>query len=429
VAKVKKAARAMAPMSRSRTVGFQVKRAAWLAVLRPCIEHGAEAWHPTPTQVSKQLESLQMEVLKHALHLHPKASHACLQQELGLTPLEDLLDTRLLCFKKKLEQMAEDRLPKQTLMADWGRAMKGKFPTTWEQKAEQVEKRLGVKTSELQNVRSELPAYIKLARERTLAAQTGPTWEDWAKHLGPPCAEPHAAQPYLCKGPGTRGKELLLQLRVGCLQLRCLTSKYGRTRGEAGEPEDDTANPYTQNLRNAVGGVPGGARGGTLTPTDKTNCPACQGAAETTGHFMWECPAYTEVRGPYVMALQEANPQAWAALQAEHDAGERVWKAIDTRFWAGECSEGGPETAATDNSQSHWVHSITLVQNLVYALWRARGQALQYALEQEGGVQRDGRGGGLLDGSAAAADSTPGVSPPNALGAHSAACERTTSAL
>jgi hypothetical protein len=84
------------------------------------------------------------------------------------------------------------------------------------------------------------------------------------------------------RGPAA---ELCMRVRTQALQLRALHS--GQRRNESAA---------AQRLREA--------------------CPCCQQAAETTHHFLLECPAYAEHRGRILEVLQTKQPEQHAAILA-----------------------------------------------------------------------------------------------------------------
>ena len=108
-------------------------------------------------------------------------------------------------------------------------------------------------------------------------------------------------RPFLRSGFPSRGIELLMRVRIGCLCVHERTSRFGGRR----------ANPTTA-------------------------CPAC-GAAESLSHFMFECPATSSLRNSMFDGIR-ALPgcaEKLRTLLSMHDASVRVLRFVSDDLWGG----------------------------------------------------------------------------------------------
>jgi len=132
---------------------------------------------------------------------------------------------------------------------------------------------------------------------------------------------------------------LLMQLRMGSLQLRCLTGKYANNR---------------------------------LGDHAKFLCPACNAAQESAEHFLLDCPHYSAERPQLMRDLAVTNPhevQAFSALSASDQAAALM----DDRFWVVAAALGMGTEAAADGGQP----AIELLQSLLHGHGSCGVHALQ----------------------------------------------------
>ena len=104
-----------------------------------------------------------------------------------------------------------------------------------------------------------------------------------------------------------------------------------------------------------------------------STCPACGSDAETPGHFLMECPYYTQHRQHLFSELTRIAPQQQMLL-AQAPVDEAAWKLVSEHFWnAGRV--GGrtrPILGGEDDDRPRWVEAFSHIAEFVANAWYAR---------------------------------------------------------
>jgi hypothetical protein len=202
----------------------------------------------------------------------------------------------------------------------------------------------------LLNIRKLLAEY-EVDEEATLTLSVG-KFMQYANHFGAGAVrhDKPVARAYISalsahgRGPAA---ELCMRLRTQALQLRALHS--AQRRNESAE---------AQRLREL--------------------CPCCQQAAETTHHFLLECPAYAEHRARKLEVIQAKLPQQHAAiLAAMPPDGWRLLlsDAVLTNALPRR-SRGGAAQPREQQQQQLQQTSAWAVAGFVVEAWKVRNTAL-----------------------------------------------------
>jgi len=228
--------------------------------------------------------------------------------ELGLQPVTHRLQTNMLLFWHKLSSMPSSRLPKQVLGVTWQQVGRGRFPDTWNATVNKLLAEHGI--DPVAALQLSARSFKTLIRHKLRQAQDsgiqlavgrGGACADYVNNLAPAtaCTKPAS---YLCAGACTRGKELIMQLRVGCLQLRGLVGRYASRQG--------------------------------ADVSERTCCPVCASGPETPAHFLLECAGGQQLRGSMMAELRQCAPDRVAAFERMTLEQQR-WCLVSESFWEG----------------------------------------------------------------------------------------------
>ena len=269
--KLKTRARMLGGVLKNKSMSVAVKRAVVLAVLRPRAEYGVAVW-ATAKAVKTKLNSMQMDVVKSAAGCPPTTSHAVLQLEWGIRPMGQWVDMRLLEMWHRVSDMDEERVVRQLAFAKPEKVGKGRMPDMWIDRVVTVLRDLNIDPADAlllskkdfkecvaQRCLAVYTQELEVARrESTVLARYSTHLRD-ARAVG---VQLKQVQPWLRVAAGTRGLQLVQQLRAGSLPLRTLTGRFASRHYVQGDPA---------------------AR----------QCPCCESTQEETFvHFLLECPAY-----------------------------------------------------------------------------------------------------------------------------------------
>jgi hypothetical protein len=272
------------------------------SVVQPVLTYAAQVW--AQPGLRRDLDSWQMGLATRAFHCPSTASHICLQQEIGLCPLHVTCETLAIRYWHHLQQVSADRLL-YTVSNAWPVGKCNPWATTMRKLLQQYD----VDTSLAASYGTEaFHGYLagKAMEYLTSFWSQPPRSYSLAVHtrytdsfgVGIVQAKNARMRKYLGKltsVPGyklCKGAELCMHLRLECLPLHAMHSHT--RRGETAAAKQ---------LRE--------------------RCPCCQQAPETAAHFLFECPAYTQLRSPltgYIQDAQDSQTLApWRALLAFED--------------------------------------------------------------------------------------------------------------
>jgi hypothetical protein len=268
-------------------VAFSLRKLALQAVVLPVVLWAAEVWHvPSPARC-RQLDSWQMHVVTDMMHCPHTASHACLQNELGILPLHVLCDQRMLAFVYRLHRAPPASLLHCVFCAcrapdhPWYSAVQrltSAYAVDWDLAQALSPPRFarylaGCVEARLRALWCPRPPSAAVAAYRAA----------FQPHLVPPAM----AQPYhaLLRHRGAAA-ELLLQLRVHCLPLRSFTARFA-------------ASSSTSALSAAL-----------------QQCPCCSAPCETVSHFLFDCLGYAAHRALLWQSLASVAPHHLAVFRA-----------------------------------------------------------------------------------------------------------------
>ena len=358
VEKAMNAAKSLYPILLNRGLSAEIKRMVVLTLIRPVVEHGAQVWNPHTKRDKDIINKIQTDIIKTAFHLPTHTSALLLEQELGMRPLCCWLDKRMLEGWHVLQHMAEKRLPKQIADMDWTALGAARGAATWQKKLTQT---LNAYRIDAQAARDTVYAAFKnqvheqtLANRRSALNVSGRARRDGRSGLVQEYVTRFGGEvqfartkSYLHAGAATKGMELLMQLRMGSLQLRCLTGKYANNR---------------------------------IGDHAKFLCPTCNAAQESAEHFLLDCPHYSAERQQLMRDLAVTNlheVQAFSALSASDQAAALM----DDRFWVVAAALGTGTEAAADGGQP----AMRAIAKFVARAWQLRCACLAELENLEGG--------------------------------------------
>jgi hypothetical protein len=329
--KALKSAKALYPILANRRMSMEVKRTILLTLIRPIVEHASQVWNPITVVERKKLDSLQMEIVKSAIHCASTTSHLALQQEWGIRPLSCWADKRMLEFWYTLQHMSSSRLPKQIFQICWGRVGSGRVPDTWQKTVKKVMASYQIDPVVVMPMTYD--AFKKHFHKQMVAAQATILQEatikstvvrNYVNHFGGN-VQYAGPQGYLKSGSCGKGRELIMQLRVQSLPLKALTGKFNKSRSRSGA---------------------------------EFCCPACEGSAETAQHFMIDCPIYEALRKELFDVIAQTNATKFAEF-VSLSSEKKTWELIDNKFWM-------------NNDDKSGVNVVLAVAAYAYEAWKLR---------------------------------------------------------
>jgi hypothetical protein len=92
------------------------------SVVQPVLTYACQVWCRATRTMRGQLDTWQFANVKRTFHCPSTTAHACIQQELGITPLHVACDMWTLCYWHHLRQLSEDRLLLQVFKSWTGNA-------------------------------------------------------------------------------------------------------------------------------------------------------------------------------------------------------------------------------------------------------------------------------------------------------------------
>ena len=346
------AMRANTKVLKNNRLPWHVRKLTLTAAVQPVLTYACQVWNCCTAAQRRKLDGWQASVLKCMTHCPPTASNKCVQQELGILPLHMSCDLWQLTYWHKARTLTTDRLLHQVYAA-WTGAH-----NPWLQNIRKLLAEYEV--DEEATLTLSVGKFVALVRRQVAAklSEVGPrdgggmVATQYANHFGAGAVrhDKPVARAYISalsahgRGPAA---ELCMRLRTQALQLRALHS--GQRRNESAE---------AQRLREL--------------------CPCCQQAAETTHHFLLECPAYAEHRARMLEVIRAKQPQQHAAiLAAVPPDGWRLLlsDAVLTNALPRR-SRGGAAQPREQQQQQLQQTSAWAVAGFVVEAWKVRNTAL-----------------------------------------------------
>ena len=271
--KGERAAKSLAACFRSHRISPWLKRLMYMSLVRPVVEAGAQVWAPTATQARQLNTRTLLAWLKRTFRCPMSTPSEPLVAELGMRPMDAWLRQRMIEYRRLLQHMNPDRLPKQVLAAHWPQRGAGRHPATWAKRAEEALAALNLSADELTGVSlPQLKSKVVKATEGLVLRSLGATraGREYREHLCPKVQFRSPASTLAASSGVGMGPILLMQLRTGSLPVReslALRSREGVS----------------------------------------LCCPACGAARETPAHFLTECPSTQPQRDSLLAALSTSN--------------------------------------------------------------------------------------------------------------------------
>jgi hypothetical protein len=304
---------------RNRWIDTAIKRIMLLAVIRPIVEYGATVWHATKPQQSS-LEAIQNQTLSRMAGSPNNINQHILRMDMGCRSFNSWADQRKLEYFYRLQNMSDDRLPKQVWQHPWLRGRRaGGQSTMWTKKVQQVAASADLTMETLEAACQAARSYTdfkkqmaKKIRTRDLKAaqtqaSTQPTLARYLQLLDSSITlHPNSMQPYL-SGPKTKGSSLKLQFRSSTAQVRhreVLTRRHDVTSSQ---------------------------------------CPCCQHQDETCQHVVVDCPHYAQLRRQLQRKISELIGAETLGKFLALNSAQQYAALIGDRFEWGEQSENVDE--------------------------------------------------------------------------------------
>ncbi|KAF8055086.1 transposon TX1 protein [Scenedesmus sp. PABB004] len=101
---------AQSAVLRERRLPLRLRLLTLTGVVQPVLTHAAQVWARPTVERRAELDSWQAGLVARMTGCPPNVSHACLQQELGITPLHVVCDTLMLRYWHRLRALPADRL-------------------------------------------------------------------------------------------------------------------------------------------------------------------------------------------------------------------------------------------------------------------------------------------------------------------------------
>ena len=330
---------------KSRNVRAEVKRAMLLCLIRPKAEYGSEVWWLNKAQAISVESKVQMYAVTKMLHVSPKACHDVLRAELGIRPLQSWWDERKMEWWHKLEAMPEHRLCKLVYKAccSGGEDGMGK-QAEWQKKVDGLLASINIEKEGVECCASQFSRFKRQVKEGILSrdkgrVETAASGKSTLKRylerysFGIQYSRP---QPFLHGESLRKGRELLLQMRAGCLPVRAFTCKFGRQEGAK-------------------------------------ECPSCHleqgvgGEVESLMHFMLSCDAYAELRQVMWQSLRSevCLSSAVSKLDSMSSDEDRLHAMLSEGFW-------GVEIDLNGRPCGPYEAAFQIMQQYVHSAWKLR---------------------------------------------------------
>jgi hypothetical protein len=256
-----------------KSVSCELKHRVIMAVLVPLLEYGSEVWRATKEQ-TKDLDRIVIRAARYALGCGKGVPSTAVQGEMGIHTMGARFDINKLVFRGHVQNLEDERYPKQILRAKWGKSqLKGGQPMMWEKFTQTLMGEFSLTEEQLgMNKRQDISDSV------------------WAQEL-----DNHIKN--IRHDPNTRtfyGINSSMEMQPylsGKFSAGKLAKLYMRTGGF---------------------GAPG------KRASDETKCPCCDtGALSTSVHLLMDCPKTAVVRMQMEEDLRKVCPEQytnWCSL-------------------------------------------------------------------------------------------------------------------
>jgi hypothetical protein len=311
LAKVQRVKGGLMPIWKSRHISVEVKRIILLTCIRPVVEYGSEVWFPSTERQIQQIDKVQTDIIKCAMRCgKERPCSSVLLAEWGVKPLHMWLHQRAMEYYFRVQRMQGSRLPNQVFSAVWTRSSGAVAVTPWHKYVHSLLCKYGVDIEEAAGrasaCKSHISRQVKKLHADRIACESlqHSTLSRYITHVHPKHADSMCfkkPRPFLCSGLPTRGVELLMRVRMGCLCVHERTSRYGGGRASS-----------------------------------NTACPACGEEVESLSHLMFDCPATTVQRDHMFNEIRAVSAPCAEKLRnvlAMTDASTKLLRFVSDDIW------------------------------------------------------------------------------------------------
>lgn len=333
-----KAAHGMYRCMTSHKLPWAMRKIAFTGAVCPTALYASEVWCTHTKVMNDSLDSWQMQKVASMVHCPPTASHACMQQELGIMPLHAVCMIRSLTYWHRVQTLPDGRLTKQIANAWQGK--QNPWLTTMHALLRKCE------LPPTQVLQSNKPQFKRRA-EQAVKRSVHAAWTTVRAARGAVLQRYNQAyQAVAAAGVGkargyfeqltrqARGAaaELMLKLRIEVLHLNAMHTR---------QRERETA--AAQRTREL--------------------CPCCKQTAETAHHFLLQCPTYSQPRTHLLTTLRTLAPAQHAQLMTMQPA-EQWRQLLNERHW------NQPDATAE-------------IATFLVAAWKRRGEEKEAAAARQ----------------------------------------------
>lgn len=302
-----KAAHAMYGCMTAKKMPWHMRKMAFTGAVCPTALYASEVWCKHTQETSRKMDSWQMQKVASMVHCPPKATYACLQQELGIIPMHITSEIRSLVYWHRVQSMPASRMTKQVANAWVG------VKNPWLSAQQKLLHKYGLDEGQVLTLTKQQFKNLveNKAAERVLQGWTNIRGERGtvlsryntaygcvhAKHVG----DARGYFQHLSAHKRGAAAELCMKLRVECLSLHAM---HSHRRG----------------------------RETLVAQQQRELCPCCKQASETAHHFLFGCSSYNQQRMKLTTALQQVAPAKFTELMGMQQ--EQQWRQLlNDTFW------------------------------------------------------------------------------------------------
>lgn len=313
LAKANKSKGALYAVLHDSSLPWAVRATTLTTALMPVATYASEVWCGHTQAMRAKLDSWQMGVVTSMVHCPANASHACIQQELGIQPMHVTCDMLTLTYWHRLQHLPSSRLITQVasawtynpwqahvhkLQAEYKIDAQAAVGMSKGQFREEVQEKAAERVRELWGARS----------SGTVAARYA---ERWATPEESSKRQAQGWFTWLCENGRGRAAELIVGLRTESLQL-CAMHSHRRARESAAAQQA------------------------------RERCPCCGGHAESAAHFLFDCTRTQQLRQQMYAAMQQHTPQRFTELM-QMPLTQRMAAVLDGGAWLAGMGQQGAE--------------------------------------------------------------------------------------
>ena len=319
VEKAKKKVAGLYQIFRNRHLTMDVKRTAYLHLIRPCLEYAASVWVPNSSERAK-LESVQLSVLKSCISASSKTASVAVRGDFGVTTLQARRNLAKILWLFRLSQMGHDRYPAKVESVSWGQTCPGKQARSWQKVVDTI-----LDTHDIckQDLTEMADAEEVVAQLTTVIDSVHKEQEDLERSqksdlkLFDCFSEPVGFKTYLM-GKATLGTRLKFKLRAGSI-------------------------PLAAKMRH-------------MRPLTDGTCPLCQSPLEDSVHFLLHCNHFAGLRKAFMAELGSlVGVEKILAFKGLEDVS-RAAALLSDQFW-------DPDTRAAVDQ---------LIKRFLENIWQSR---------------------------------------------------------